>query len=157
MNWTNIRDNYSSVRVRKRVDVSLVVIISRSRNIFHQFRQIPMIVNRRWKTGNVRNDKNSVFESRLMESYDILRVRVNVRGEKSMVLLKIQSYAVINWYKNDAGSSSKINDTASEEERQWNGHWQRFNGFQPPLTFFFSFPPLFFPWDYCCTNDFHVY
>lgn len=82
--------------------------------------------------------------SRLMESYDILHVRVNVRGEKSMVLLKIQSYAVINWYKNDAGSGSKINDTTSEEERQWNGHWQRFNGFQPPLTFFFSFPPPFF-------------
>lgn len=56
--------------------------------------------------------------SRLMESYDILHVRVNVREEKSMVLLKIQSYAVINWYKNDAGSGSKINDTTSEEERQ---------------------------------------
>lgn len=46
-----------------------------------------------------------------MESYDILRVRVNVRGEKSMVLLKIQSYAVINCYKNDAESALKINDT----------------------------------------------
>lgn len=138
--------------MRERERACRWVVISHSRNIFHQFRQFPMIVNRRWKTGNVRNDKNSVFESRLMESYDILRVRVNVRGEKSMVLLKIQSYAVINCYKNDAESASKINDTGPRRKDNETVIGSDLMVSNPRWHFsFLSLPFLsaspFFPWD----------